>query len=196
MSFSFVKKGFNWSKILNTSALPSSFFLCPTGLCCVWLLLLLVCLFSFTSTPCRQVLSSAATRTVSSLLVQYTMMESKEPKRSPFNKDTKAYEDKSRKGREEKEEWKYLKTIHLQKNRCKAHTTPPPPPLIPLRSGHVGQRHRETWSSSHLILFSIHGHRQIQVRRHCCRSDCNAVLITDVQMPCNVQSSGQCCCSC
>lgn len=49
--------------------LPSSFFFCPTGLLSASLLLLLN-LFSFNSTPCRQVLSSAATRVVSSRLVQ------------------------------------------------------------------------------------------------------------------------------
>lgn len=48
----------------------------------------------------------------------------------------------------------------------------------------------------HLIFFSIHGHGQIQVRRHCCRSDRDAILISDVQMSSDVQSSGQCGCSC
>lgn len=51
---------------------------------------------------------------------------------------------------------------------------------------------RETHDSSHLVFISIHGHRQMQVRRHRCRSDCDAVSIGDVQMACDVQSGGQC----
>lgn len=68
--------------------LPRSFFLCATGLFSSWHSL--GCVFPFTNTPCRQVRRSAATRTVSSLLVQYTMMESRQPKRSPRNSDTNA----------------------------------------------------------------------------------------------------------
>lgn len=42
----------------------------------------------------------------------------------------------------------------------------------------------------------MHGHGQIQVWRHGCRSHSDAVLIADVQMMSDVQSGGQCGCSC
>lgn len=49
---------------------------------------------------------------------------------------------------------------------------------------------------SDLIFFLMHGHRQVQVWRHGCSSHSDAVLITDVQMVSDVQSSGQCGRSC
>ncbi|XP_010789781.1 ATP-dependent DNA helicase Q4 [Notothenia coriiceps] len=55
---------------------------------------------------------------------------------------------------------------------------------------------RQVLSSAEMRVVSSLRVQQVQVRRHCRRSDCDAVFIVDVQMSCDVHSSGKCGRSC